>query len=148
MCDNTYDTPAANYHQVSDDKCDTKTEKSVGNPGLNAIFSNPTYIPRAPPPTGYIGCYKDVADNRDLKQGPQTRGSDPTMCMWECGQFKYVAVQDNGICFCDNAYKTGDQYAMVDDSECNQGIIGNGGKLRNAIYDNGMYNPGGYGDWY
>lgn len=145
-CDNTYDTPAPDYHQVLDDKCNTKTERSVGNPGFNAIYSNPSHIPRAPPPTGYRGCYKDVANDPDLKHGPQKYGYDPATCMFDCGQYKYVAMQDDGKCFCDNQYKTGDQYELADDSECNKGIVGNGGHLRNAIYDNGMYWPYGYGE--
>jgi len=37
-----------------------------------------------------------------MRYGPQAYGYDVMKCMNACPLYQYVALQDNGQCFCDN----------------------------------------------
>lgn len=63
--------------------------------------------------------------------------SKPEKCMASCASSKYVALQANGQCFCDNHYGNGNPpYDKVPDSECDSGKSRSGGTWRNAVYSN------------
>jgi hypothetical protein len=81
-----------------------------------------------------VGCYLDNAA-RNLKHGPKKAGYDPTTCATKCaeGNYIYTALQDGGICYCDNKYGGG-EYVKKPDAECNAKGVGKGGTNRNAIY--------------
>eukprot|EP00928_Gymnodinium_smaydae_P026900 TRINITY_DN20977_c0_g3_i1.p1 TRINITY_DN20977_c0_g3~~TRINITY_DN20977_c0_g3_i1.p1 ORF type:complete len:1480 (+),score=208.35 TRINITY_DN20977_c0_g3_i1:109-4548(+) len=94
------------------------------------------------PASGYLGCYLDDAA-RDLKVGPSTsapRGMiyGTATCRDACRGFRYMALQDGGLCFCGDAYATDARYARQPDSDCGTRCAGEqercGGRWRNAVY--------------
>ena len=101
-------------------------------------------LQRGKAPVAYLGCYKDDAA-RDLKHGPRAYGYTPASCVGACRGYKYVALQNNGQCFCDDSYGTPNgTYTRQPEAECNGG---RGGPWRNAIYQNpspGVAPWGGY----
>ncbi len=74
-----------------------------------------------------------------------TNGFTPETCHERCAAYKFFALQNNGQCFCGNAYGTEPQYVDVDKSECV--AEGNGQKdahfygdgWRNAVFRNNLY---------
>lgn len=79
--------------------------------------------------TGYMGCFNDLTNDRDLPDRATTTPMDslvgtsgyvPVMCMAECQNkgYRYAAVQDGGECWCGNTY--GKHGATVSDTSCNK----------------------------
>ena len=82
----------------------------------------------------YIGCYVDDS-NRDLGHGPGERPKiyDALSCNVECKGYRYFSLQNQGQCFCGNAYATASQYKKMPDGECG-GAKGIGKAWRNSVY--------------
>jgi hypothetical protein len=93
----------------------------------------------------FIGCFIDDGA-RDLGAMVGNRDNAETntfaLCREACGDSTYMSLQFGGECFCSNSYGNGDQYAQVDEGECNinnyGACAGNayncGGTWRQAIY--------------
>merc|ERR1712072_986113 len=95
--------------------------------------------PAPPAPAHFRGCYQDNG-SRDFKHGPKRYGYSSTSCMNACKSYKFVALQNNGWCSCDNTYSTpSSTYRKRPSGECNQGGTGKGGPCRNAVYTNARY---------
>ena len=89
---------------------------------------------------GYIGCFKDRADSRDLsglyRYDINYRRPFPELCASHCLRYRYYALQ-NGSCFCVNKFG---QYGSAPESDC-QHCASNrnkfcGGNNRNSVYKN------------
>merc|ERR1711959_164084 len=90
-------------------------------------------------PAHFRGCYQDNG-SRDFKHGPKRYGYTSTKCMDACKGYKFVALQNNGWCSCDNSYSTPSKtYPKKPSGECNKGGTGKGGPWRNAVYTNARY---------
>jgi len=126
FCGNRFST-APVYKKVDDKQC--------GADRLGRGWRNSVYRVSQSTPSGYVGCYVDNRQ-RDLKVGPiggpKTRAWIPKNCRTACAQYQYFGVQDNGQCFCGNAYSTAPAYKQVNDDECGPNF--RGGPWRNAIY--------------
>ncbi len=140
FCGNAYGT-AAQYKNVPNSECDKGNGVEFGHGFRNAVFSNDLW---REPDFCWVGCYVDDAE-RDLQEGPMTYGFTPETCHERCAAYKFFALQNNGQCFCGNAYGTEPQYVDVDKSECV--AEGNGQKdahfygdgWRNAVFRNNLY---------
>jgi hypothetical protein len=114
-------------------------------------------------PFEYVGCYRDLANDKNLVQGPQAGMMDVTTCQRACqeGNYPFFALQrhsDNnpefGFCTCDYDYGLpSDLYPQLADEECGElrDEVNNdltnvrlGGPLANAIYQNREYVPQDY----
>ena len=73
--------------------------------------------------------YIDTSD-RALRYGPHKYGHDPLSCASACGYYKYIALQNNGWCSCDNDLYHATQYGQA------QFCGGLGGSWCNYIYNN------------
>ena len=94
---------------------------------------------------GYIGCFKDRADDRDLSgmYGYLTdlekfRKPSPMLCSKYCYEYRYYALQNGGECFCANEFG---RYGPALENECNQRCASDkdkfcGGRYRNSVYKN------------
>merc|ERR1712072_1015460 len=95
--------------------------------------------PAPPAPAHFRGCYQDNG-SRDFKHGPKRYGYSSTSCMNACKSYKFVALQNNGWCSCDNGYSSPSRtYPKKPSGECNKGGTGKGGPWRNAVYTNVKY---------
>jgi hypothetical protein len=84
----------------------------------------------------YLGCYKDDG-NRDFKHGPKNYGFTANSCMEKCKTYKYIALQNDGWCVCDNTYSTPPgTYPKIAESKCAKGGGGKGGAWANSVYSN------------
>lgn len=90
--------------------------------------------------SAFVGCFIDDA-NRDLEQGPgaSVYGNTVASCTVSCNEYSHFAMQNNGQCFCGNAYSTEPQYSERPESECGTACAGEhsghcGGPWRNAVY--------------
>jgi len=144
FCDNDYSTPADQYPRVDDQECNPDGLLQ-GGPFRNAVYIN-KFSRANKAPSSLLGCFTDIATDRDLRFGPQQPGYTLESCSDACVMFQYVSLQNGGTCFCDNAYSGADQnqphyqgkYPQVLDSECS-GNDWTGGPLRNAIYGNDKF---------
>merc|ERR1711957_735479 len=96
--------------------------------------------------TRWVGCYTDNR-KRDLRSGPHKYGYNNNKCNLACQRFKYFALQNNGMCVCDNKYKRAG-YSKRPAAECRNPCKGEprgktscgggpcycGGSCRNAVY--------------
>ena len=81
----------------------------------------------------YVGCYKDDS-YRDLKHGPKEYGYTARSCANACNSYAYVALQNNGECYCDDSYSTPETaYPKTPDEDCNIHGFQKGGPWRNAV---------------
>jgi len=87
-------------------------------------------------PADYIGCFKDDA-KRDFAHGPKQYGFSMESCQKACYEYKFIALQNNGFCTCDNTYSTPKSYTQVQNSECGTTLLG--GQWRNAVYKHSHY---------
>merc|ERR1719478_1428090 len=133
-CDNDYSTPSNHYPKKPSGECNLGGV-GKGGPWRNAVYTNARYsAPKAP--AHFRGCYQDNG-SRDFKHGPKRYGYSSTTCMNACKSYKFVALQDNGWCSCDNTYSTpSNTYRKRPSGECNKGGTGKGGPWRNAVYTN------------
>ena len=76
----------------------------------------------------YIGCFKD-AKERDFKFGPKNYGYTKDTCAKACKDNVYFALQNDGLCFCNN---NPPRYEKKEETEC--GEKGMGGEMRNSVY--------------
>jgi len=136
-CDNSYSTPSSTYRKRPAGECN-QGGIGKGGPWRNAVYTNARYsAPKTP--AHFRGCYQDNG-SRDFKAGPKRYGYTSTSCMNACKTYKFVALQNNGWCSCDNSYSTpSSTYRKRPAGECNQGGIGKGGPWRNAVYTNARY---------
>merc|ERR1711881_231043 len=105
--------------------------------GFVEMTSSKYRAPKAP--AHFRGCYQDNG-SRDFKHGPKRYGYSSTSCMNACKSYKFVALQNNGWCSCDNTYSTpSSTYKKRPAGECNKGGTGEGGPWRNAVYTNAKY---------
>merc|ERR1719398_595285 len=135
--DNGYSSPSRTYPKKPSGECN-KGGTGKGGPWRNAVYTNVKYTkPKAP--AHFRGCYQDNG-SRDFKHGPKRYGYSSTSCMNACKSYKFVALQNNGWCSCDNSYSTpAKTYPKRPSGECNQGGVGKGGPWRNAVYTNARY---------
>ena len=82
---------------------------------------------------GYIGCYMDYNDDRDLNNGPKKYGYNQQSCNTACQAYPFYSLQNNGWCACGYGYQTKIKYYPKPDSECG-GVRGLGGPSRNSVY--------------
>merc|ERR1719478_864799 len=130
-CDNDYSTPSNKYPKRPSGECN-KGGTGKGGPWRNAVYTNVKHAPIK----DFRGCYQDNG-SRDFKHGPKRYGYTSTKCMQACRQYKFVALQNNGWCSCDNTYSTpSNTYKKRPSGECNKGGTGKGGPWRNAVYTN------------
>jgi hypothetical protein len=77
----------------------------------------------------YLGCYVDDR-NRDLNinkgsLGANTPSGRPNECAQKCSGYKFMGLQSDSSCFCDNHYASGQQYKKQLDTVCDtDGKIG------------------------
>lgn len=131
-----------------------------GGPWSNAVYRNKYYTDPyryLRSRDGYIGCYVDNG-TRQFRWGPKRYRYSPASCSNACKHYKYVALQNNGWCSCDNTYKRsmrrrynsnhsgGVRYVgrvpmgtKIPDSRCNKGGAGQGDGWTNAVYRNKKY---------
>jgi len=150
-CGNSYGGGA--YKKLPGSKCD----KGGINPGLGrgGSWANAVYHNTAT----YVGCYTDNS-HRNMKHGPKRyvdrygQRYNANSCALDCKGFKYIALQNNGWCSCDNGYGTNPAnrrrvgYHHRPDHECDRhgewllpgsarrrdGRVGMGAGWRNSIY--------------
>lgn len=94
---------------------------------------------------GYIGCYKDQVEERDLSgiygyptDRARFRNPSPALCSVYCRQYLYYGLQAGGECYCGNEFG---QHGAAPESECNNKCSKDpskmcGGVLRNSVYKN------------
>lgn len=114
----------------------------------------------------YVGCYHDGAEDGTQNADGSPRRSfngvneagavftngntadpyfqlgddaSPARCAQECQGFRYMAIQDGGQCFCDNA---GGLDSIAPEADCNMECAGEpgtmcGGPWRNSVYELG-----------
>ena len=94
---------------------------------------------------GYIGCFKDQADDRDLSgmygypsDLPKFRKSSPQLCAGYCKNYRFYALQNGGECYCANEFG---QYGSAPESDCKLTCARDKGKIcggqnRNSVYKN------------
>jgi len=133
-CDNGYSSPSRTYPKKPSNQCN-KGGSGKGGPWRNAVYANP-YNAK---PAHMIGCYQDNGA-RDFRHGPKRYGYTASKCMNACKTSKYVALQNNGWCSCDNSYSTPSRtYPKKPNGDCTKGGPGMGGGWRNAVYTNVVY---------
>merc|ERR1711959_763031 len=134
-CDNSYSSPSKTYPKKPSGECN-KGGTGKGGPWRNAVYTN---VRMHKAPAHFRGCYVDNG-SRDFKHGPKRYGYSSTSCMNACKSYKFVALQNNGWCSCDNTYSTpSSHYRKRPSGECNKGGTGKCGPWRNAVYTNARY---------
>merc|ERR1711957_34891 len=94
----------------------------------------------------WVGCWTDDK-KRDLRHGPRKYHHNNLACNNACQEFQFFALQNNGLCMCDNVYNR-PGYFKQPDAECKEACPGDskkddgcgggrcrcGGPWRNAVY--------------
>jgi len=142
FCDNTY----GSYGSVADGNCllpcGGNNTEACGGSLRNAVYSVAGSDPLVPPngPSGYIGCYKDVAASRALNgnktsKAPMTVDSCLTFCTssTQSQSWLYYGVQQT-VCYCGNSYATYGPGAGCSTTCAGDATEICGGSLRNSVY--------------
>ena len=87
---------------------------------------------------GYIGCFVDKYQNRDLTKSFMVSGLTPASCRAVCKEkgHAYAGMQYGYLCHCGDGYG---KYGHAAEKECNSVCLGDdekkcGGFWRNSIY--------------
>uniref|UniRef100_A0A7S4BP66 WSC domain-containing protein n=1 Tax=Chrysotila carterae TaxID=13221 RepID=A0A7S4BP66_CHRCT len=89
------------------------------------------------------GCFQDMANDRDVTDGPAAFGHSSQACAAACTGWPYFALQGGGQCFCGDAFSRTPNHSKLGDAMCGRVCPGEDNKLptrycgggwRNAVY--------------